>query len=215
MALAFAAGLGLIYLAVPRTVAGFITRPGFQTLRDIQMGGEIDEEALVALVESRRRAAGWVESGGLWSDLAVAQFMLAENGDAGGDRERIRQASDALEISLALAPANPHGWTRRAYAEYLLNGASEITASALVMSVLTARYEPDLMFVRLELCLLSWPHFSAGDREIVLDQMRLAWRQSPERSLSLAEATGRLAVMRDALADSPESLAEMEMRLVF
>ena len=90
MAIAFAAGLGLLYLAVPRTVAGFITQSGYRTLQNIQMGGAIDEEALVALVESRRRAAGWVESGRLWSDLAVAEFMLADSGGASGDRERIR-----------------------------------------------------------------------------------------------------------------------------
>lgn len=213
MAIAFAASLALLYLAVPRTVAGFITAPSYRTLQDIQKGGAIDDAALVSLVESRRRAAGWVESGRYWSDLAMAEFLLADTGGASGDRNRIMLASYSLEAALALSPADPHGWTRRAYAELLLNGPSEVTASALVMSVLTARYEPDLMFVRLELCLLSWPHFSLEDRELVEDQISLAWRQSPDRVLDLAAVVGGLSVVRGALAGSPDSLAEMERRL--
>ncbi len=215
MALAFVAGLALLYLAVPRTVAGFIMQPGNRVLNDIQAGGEIDEQALVALVESRRRAAGWIDSGRLWSDLAVAQFMLAETGDPSGgtDFDRVRQASESLEIALALAPANPYAWTRRAYAELLVTGPSEAAASALVMSILTARYEPDLLFVRLKLGLVLWPHFAAEDQELVLDQIRFAWRKSPERLLTLAAGTERVGVVRSAFAGAPETLAEVEQRL--
>ncbi len=213
MALAITAGLALLYLAVPRTVSGIITAGSFRTLQDIEMGGAINEEALVALVESRRQAAGWVESGRHWSDLALAEFMLADKDGTGGDRDRILLASDSLAFALALSPADPHAWTRRAYAEMLLNGPSGVAASALVMSVLTARYEPDLMFVRLELCLLSWSHFSVGDRSFVLDQIRLAWRQSPDRLLNLAANTGRLDVVRDAFAGYTGELASMERRL--
>lgn len=215
MALAFLASLALLYLAVPRAVAGFIMLPGNQVLNDIQKGGAIDEQALVALVESRRRAAGWIDSGRLWSDVAVAQFMLAETGVPSDDTDldRIQQASESLEIALALAPANPHAWTRRAYAELLLNGPSEAAASALVMAMLTARYEPDLLFVRLELGLVLWPRFAVEDRELVLDQIRFAWRKSPERLLNLAAGTGRIAIVLGAFADAPETLAEVGQRL--
>ncbi len=215
MALAFFASLALLYLAVPRTVAGFIMQPGNRVLNDIQEGGAIDEQALVALVESRRRAAEWIDSGRLWSDLAVAQFMLAETGVPSGDTDldRIQQASDSLEVALALAPANPHAWTRRAYAELLLNGPSEAAAPALVMAMLTARYEPDLLFVRLELGLVLWPQFSVEDRELVLDQIRFAWRKSPERLLNLAAGTGRVGIVRSAFAGDPETLAAMEQWL--
>lgn len=215
MALAFLASLALLYLAVPRAVAGFIMLPGNQVLNDIQEGGAIDEQALVALVESRRRAAGWIDSGRLWSDLAVAQFMLAETGVPSDDTDldRIQQASESLEIALALAPANPHAWTRRAYAELLLNGPSEAAASALVMAMLTARYEPDLLFVRLELGLVLWQQFAVEDRELVLDQIRFAWRKSPERLLNLAAGTGRTAIVLGAFAGAPETLAEVGRRL--
>ncbi len=215
MVLAFLAGLALLYLAVPRAVAGFIMLPGNQVLNDIQDGGAIDEQALVALVESRRRAAGWIDSGRLWSDLAVAQFMLAETGvpSDNTDLDHIQQASESLEIALALAPANPHAWTRRAYAELLLNGPSEAAASALVMAMLTARYEPDLLFVRLELGLVLWPRFAVEDRELVLDQIRFAWRKSPERLLDLAAGTGRTAIVLGAFAGAPETLAEVGRRL--
>lgn len=215
MAVAAIAGLTLLYLVVPRTIGAFLALPGNHILQSVRHGEAVDDQALEALAASRRRAAGWMESGRLWSDLALAEFLLADRGDAGGgvNLDRVRQASESLHVALGLAPANPHAWTRRAYAEMLLNGPSEAAASALAMSMLTGRYEPDLMFARLELCLAAWRHFSDEDRELVLDQTRLAWRKSPGRLVDLAAEAGRMGIVRAALAAGPADLAELKRRL--
>jgi hypothetical protein len=213
------AGLALLYLAVPRTIGAFQMLPGNRTILEIARGGDADRESLEVLAASRRRAAGWLESGRLWSDLAAAELLIAESGDAGADpgradQDSIRRAAAALRTSLRLAPASPHAWTRLAYAEMLLHdGPTDAAAAALAMSMLTGRYEPDLMFARLELCFLAWPNFAVADRELVLDQVALAWRKSPKRLLDAALATGGAGILRGAFAGDPAILTDLERRL--
>lgn len=208
------AGMALLYLAVPRTIGAFQMLPGNRTILEIARGGDASRESLEVLAASRRRAADWLDSGRLWSDLAAAELLIAESGDAGADRDSIRRAAAALRTSLRLAPASPHAWTRLAYAEMLLHdGPTDAAASALAMSMLTGRYEPDLMFARLELGFLAWPNFAIADRELVLDQVALAWRKSPKRLLDAALATDGTGILRGAFAGDPAILADLERRL--
>jgi hypothetical protein len=210
-----AASLLLLYLAIPKTVSAFLALPERQLLSDIRAGSEIEAQALETLANSRRRASGWVDSGRIWSDLALAHLLMADVGKLSSkDRlSHLRQADGFLEASLRLAPANPHDWTRRAYVGMLLRGPSQTGASALVMSMLTARYEPDLMFARLQLCFISWRYFSLADQNLVFDQIRLAWRQSPDRVLDIARREDWTDILRAAFAHIPEFLADLEQRV--
>lgn len=213
--LAIILGAVVLYLGLPRTIAAFALLPGNQTLRLIQNGEAAKREKLEALAASRRRALAWVDSGRMWSDLALAQLLLAEPRNGGGKprQELVDQALTSLDLALRAAPANPHAWTRRAYADLLTRGPSRSVSAALAMSILTARYEPDLMFPRLELSLGAWPYFPLHDRDLVLGQVRLAWRRSPVRLADIAQRTGQVAVIRAALAATPADLAAFERRL--
>lgn len=213
--LAVTLGALVLYLGLPRTIAAFALLPGNQTLSLIQKGETVEPEKLEALAASRRRALAWVDSGRMWSDLALAQLLLAGPRDHGGKpgQGRLDQALASLALALRAAPANPHAWTRLAYADLLARGPSRSVASALAMSILTARYEPDLMFARLELSLGAWRYFPLQDRDLVLGQVRLAWRRSPERLVGLAKRTGEIAAIRAALAAAPADLAAFERRL--
>lgn len=213
--LAVMLGALVLYLGLPRTIAAFALLPGNQTLRLIQNGETVKREKLEALVESRKLALAWVDSGRTWSDLALAQLLLAEPRNGGGKprQELVDQALASLDLALRAAPANPHAWTRLAYADLLTRGPSRSVSAALAMSILTARYEPDLMFARLELSLGAWRYFPLQDRDLVLDQVRLAWRRSPERLVELAKRTGEIAAIRVALAAAPADLAAFERRL--
>ncbi len=213
--LAIILGALVLYLGLPRTIAAFALLPGNQTLRLIQEGETVAREKLEVLVASRERALAWVDSGRMWSDLALAQLLLALPQDDRGrpNRELVDQAVVSLKLALRAAPAHPHAWTRLAYAELLTRGPSRSVASALAMSLLTARYEPNLMFQRLELCLGAWRYFPLQDRDLVLGQVRLAWRRSPVRLVEIAQRTGQVAVIRAALAATPADLAAFERRL--
>ena len=79
--------------------------------------------------------------------------------------------------------------------------------------MLTARYEPRLLFIRVELCLQSWSYFRPDDRELVYQQVHFAWRKKPNRLVDLAVGTGRVNVVRAALLRSRKDLLAFEKRL--
>ena len=205
----------LLYLAIPRTVSAFQALPERQLLSDLHAGREINTAALEVLVTSQRRSSVWVDSGRIWSNVALAHLLMAEVDHlSASDRQaRLEQAAEFLETSLRLAPANPHDWTRRAYIQMLLVGPSQTGASAIIMSILTARYEPDLMFARLQLCFISWSYFSHAEQNMVFEQIRLAWRQSPDQALVVAHREDRIDLLRAAFANNPESLDDLEQRI--
>ena len=209
------AAAAILYLGIPRTIAAFIMLPDDRTLRNIRAGEAVEPQRLEWFVTSRRRALAWIESGRVRNDLGLAELLLAlpAEPEAEPDQERIGRASGAFHDGLSSAPASPHAWTRLAYAEMLAAGPSSSVASALTMSMLTARYEPDLLFARLELCLINWSYFSRSDRDQVLDQVRIAWRQAPDRLVKVAIGSNGLGAVRAALARTPKDLSEFEQRL--
>jgi len=215
LAFALAVAALLLSLAVPRTIAAFQEMPGNSVMGRVAAGKEADDDALALLAESRRNADAWVTSGRVLDEIAHVDFLrAARSGEAGGlDEAGLRRALSGIDASLAVAPANPHGWVRRAYAALLLNHPPEEVASALTMSMLTARYEPDLMYARLAVSLESWNYFSADDRLLVLDQVRMAWRRKPARLVELAASAGRIGVVYTALAGDITALADLDRRL--
>lgn len=205
----------LLYLAVPRTVAAFLALPERHLLADIRGGGDADKEALQALIDSRRRASEWSKPALYSSELALAHLFMAEAaGPTPASRAgHLTLAQMYLEASLRQAPANPHDWTRLAYVQMLTRGPSTQSADALAMSILTARYEPDLMFARLQLSLICWKFFAFPDQDIVRDQVRLAWQEAPDRLLKLVRREEWVDILRSAFAGNPDFLADLERRL--
>ena len=82
------------------------------------------------------------------------------------------------------------------------------------MALLTAPYEPRLFAVRVEVAFWVWSHIDAGDRDLVLQQVRWAWRDQPMRLIELARSTGRIAVVRAALSADPDELLRFEELLI-
>ena len=215
LALALIAGAVLVVAGIPRTIAAFTMLPGDPVLREIQNLRPVEQDNLDVLIVAQGRGLLFGESGRKWTDLGLAQLLLArEQGVPGGIKlEMVSPAIASLKTGLALAPANPFAWTRLAYAQSLMTGPSPSVASALRMAMLTARYEPRLLFIRLELCLRSWSYFRPDDRELVYQQVRFAWRKKPKRLVDLAVGTGRVNVVRAALLRSREDLSAFEKRL--
>lgn len=207
-------GAGLLYLALPRTVAAVLMLPGDPLLERIREREPVDKNDLEILVRSRERALAWVESGRVHTDLGLAYLLLARQTDeAGGfDRERARQAVASLREGLPRAPASPHAWARLAYAELVAQGPSPTVARALDMSLRTAPFEPRLTRVRVELALLAWPFLTSPTRRLVAAQIRLAWRQARSGLVEIARHSGRDDVVRAALSGDPAAVSEFEER---
>ncbi len=215
LALALVVGAVLLVAGIPRTIAAFTLLPGDPVLREIQNLFPVERDSLNVLIASQGRGLFFGETGRKWTDLGLAQLLLArEQGVQDGiGKETVSQAVASLKTGLALAPANPFAWTRLAYAQTLMTGPSPSVASALRMAMLTARYEPRLLFIRLELSLRSWSYFRAEDRELVYQQVRFAWSKKPKRLVEMAVGTGRVNVVRAALLRSRKDLSAFENRL--
>lgn len=215
IAVALVVAIPLLYLNIPRVASAFLSLPEHHLLEDVRANRYVDLPVLETFLNSRRAAAGWNDSAQLHRELAMAHLLAAEAGGQTRDiREKnLRDALLELKFSLRHGPASPPAWTRLAYAEMLLHGPSESSASALVMSMLAARYEPDLMFTRLQLSLISWPFFSPSDLDTVRAQIRLAWQGSPKHVASLGRHEVWADMLRSALARDPDALAEFERRI--
>ncbi len=210
--LVFLSGVALLVGAVPRTIAAVAMLPAGPVLHEIQNLRSVGRDDLEILIASQRRGLRFGESGRKWTDLGLAQLLLArEQGVRGGIKvEMMSPAIVSLKKGLALAPANPFAWTRLAYAQLLMMGPSPSVASSLRMAMLTARYEPRLLFIRLELCFQSWAYFKPEDRELVFQQVRLAWRKRHKRLVDVAVKTGQVNVVRAAVLRSRKDLSTFE-----
>ncbi len=205
--------VGLLYLGVPRTIAAFVSLPGDYPLEQIQNRESVSARDLEILIISRERALAWVEGGRVQTELALAQLVLAEASGEDGryDQAGVARAIESLRAGLARAPARPYAWTRLALAEELeAGGPSPELAKPLELALITARYTPRLLFVRLHLCLHAWPYFDSDARELVIQQVRIAWHRSPDRLVDLALIMGRLDAVRTALLISPLELEAFE-----
>ncbi len=190
--------------------------PGDHLLERIQTRESVSARDLETLIISRQRALAWVEAGRVLTDLALAQLALAEvSGEGGGyDQAGVARAIVSLRAGLARAPARPYAWTRLALAKLIAGGhPSPALAKPLEMALITARYIPRLLFIRLDLCLVAWPYFGSDAREMVFEQVRIAWRRSPDRLVELALIMELLDVVRTALLNSPLELAAFEKAL--
>jgi hypothetical protein len=152
--------LGLPFWRLPRAVAAFLTLPGDHALPRIQDGGAGIPAQLRALwhLGSER-----VESARFYTDLGLAELILAEMGDR-----------DPAMLDQAITPCAP-GHARRAsgasprldplsYAELLANGLSEKAAPALEMARVTAPTAWPTVPPP-ELCFFSfWPFLSESSK---------------------------------------------------
>ena len=100
----------------------------------------------------------------------------------------LKQAVDALRAGLALAPADPRGWTQLAYLLVLLEGdTSRKAAQALLVSIRTGGFlTPAFLNRRLFWSLAHWSFYDDAERRQIGDQIRLLWRITPGELTELA-----------------------------
>lgn len=214
-AITFIFGTFLFVLGAPRTIGAFVSLPSGPILSKIQMQKSVQQNQLEILIASQKRSLFWGETGRKWTDLSLAQLLMAEQ--AGSDESArntyIKDAIASLKNGLGLSPANSFAWTRLAYAEILMAVPSQSVASKLKMSLATAPYEPQLMNLRLELCLRVWPYFQDEDRKLVFEQIRYAWSHTPKHSRSAEANKGYKEWLQRRVDKARENLVELVVRL--
>lgn len=205
----------LLALAVPRFLADLTLLPSTRTLERLQGLRPVDTAVLERLIRNQRRALVWQTNGRTWTDLGLAQLLIAERlpDDDPRARSRFDAARKALIEGLSVAPANPFAWSRLAYAQAALDGWTPEAAAALRMAFITGPYEPRLLWPRLRLSLLAWPHIPPDDQELVLQQIRQGWAADREALVALVAQVGQIDLAKLALAGSAADLRDFETRL--
>lgn len=194
----------LVGLSVPRLMAEIALLPGNHLLDAVQRGARLGAGDLQKLIATQRRALAWTGSARIRIDLASAEISAVDNepGGSASDNQTMARAIEDLRAGLVQAPADPEAWTRAAYAGIAEGQPARQIVPILAMAIETAPIAPGLIFPRLELCLVEWPYLSEAVRALVDEQIRIAWRQSPEHLAGLAAATGRKDAVREALEES-------------
>jgi hypothetical protein len=202
----------LLALAIPRTAATLLTTPSALVLRKLQNLEPVSVAELQTVADDQDRGLALVEDGRLATDLGLAELLMAER-LADGDpmvAVRLENAVQSLKRGLSAAPGNPYAWARLAYAEARLRGWTPLALQALRLALLTASYEPRLLWSRLRLCFLAWPYMAEEDREIVYQQIRMAWQDDPQKLTQLADTLERVNVVRAALLRLPGAAERFE-----
>ncbi|MEP4377897.1 MAG: hypothetical protein ABJ215_04575 [Alphaproteobacteria bacterium] len=205
----------LIAMAVPRLVAGIITSPFDETVREIGRGEKVPRVDLRIARASRLSALGWYQFSRFESDLGILNYTLARGEDRGTDihRKLIDEAIGADLRSIRLAPTASYSWLRLAQAHIERDGsaAAEKIAPFLRMSYAMARYDPRVVLTRLDIALLFWNDLPDDLKSETEDQIRLAMNWFPRDLVRYTRARHRLSQVRAALSDDPQARARFNM----
>ena len=206
-ALAAAWGVGLLTLAVPRTIASLAAAPAFPVVIAMHRGEVTTDGQLDAATDILRQALPWSDGGRLRSDLGYVMLLRA----ARAEDQDVAPAADMLAESLARAPARPHTWVRLAYARTLAGEQDPV--APLLRSIDAGTYVPTLTVPRLELLLRHWDALPTVARRLTAEQVRYAWVLSRREVVALARRTGQGHIIRFALAGIPQAQAQLDAAL--
>ena len=207
VALAAAWAVGLLTLAVPRTIASLIAAPAFPVVIAMHRGDVTTDGQLDAAAGILRQALPWNDGGRLQSDLGYVMLLRA----ARAEDQDAAPAAEMIAESLTRAPARPHTWVRLAYARTL--GGEQDQVAPLMRSLEAGAYLPTLTVPRLELLLRHWDELTTAERRIAAEQVRYGWELSSRNVIALARRTGQGHIIRFALAEIPEAQAQLDAAL--
>ncbi len=184
---------GLVTIAVPRLQASLHFLPVDAAIQRYFDSGEIPGAQLDALErradEAMQRAAHYRYADGL-SFINYLQALDAADKPWLQRPALHRSMTSGLE-AVRRAPAEPRTWLRIARASAVLDRERTAVVTALEMSILTGRVEPELLLPRLELGYRYLPLLDEDSVALLRDQTLLTWRVNP-RALHRALDAGTL-----------------------
>ncbi len=171
-------GLLILGLSIPRLGLNLALLPGNTVIETIEAGVLPPPAAFERSLDSRRDAAQWAETPETLADVGLLYYALAVAADPANPAypQVLERAEGALNRSLAVNPANTHGWMQLAFIESQLERV-ESAASALVNSLRTGPNQPELLGFRTDLGLAVWPHLDPAERSLIEDDIGLAAAQ--------------------------------------
>ena len=204
----------LLAFGLPPMAARFVALSGDSIHLDILEGRKVSEADLSLLEASRRRVVAWFPTNEYYNDLALAAFDRGARLPLSNAAPYYREAAAWQVKALAVSPADPYGWYRLSYFQYVMDGGpSAAAAKTWRQSMITAPYEPRLTIPRLQMGMSLGGFVGAEMRGYILRLARAAWLEEPERLIGLAVRGNYLSVVEEALSDDPEAVAKFRAKV--
>jgi hypothetical protein len=207
-----AVAAAMLWLAVPRAVAGVILLGIENTLVTARRGGTVDAAQVKRLLAAQRSALAWTDRGELWISNGYA-LLYSTLRSTTNNTQVNREADRVLRRGLARMPVNAEGWYWLAVVRNAEGAKPAAVTSALRMSIFTGPHVPVLAIVRLRLMLRLWAQYVGEERNIVYRQIRYAWSVSPDGVVDIALNSSNDWPIRIALALQPKDLERYETML--
>jgi len=153
--------------------------PGEPVRNAIQSNETVSIDDLDVLESTRKDALKWISPGRIWTDIGLAQSWKAYRigYETVMGKTLLSEAANSIRHGLSFSPANSFAWARLGYVYIMKSGSpTENAVKAYKMSLLTASYEPRLLFDRLILCFYMWDYFSEEDQYLIDQQIGFAAR---------------------------------------
>lgn len=172
---------GLLWLAVPRTVAAFAALPADWIADRLYRGRTVEPSQIDRVIGTRAHALSWVDSPPHHLDLARAHFArgIAGGRPGGGpDIAALDRAVAAAREAVTRSPADPWPWGELARAQHARPGGATGTVPVFSTAMVLGPDWPGAPFRNLDLGLALWPSLGTDDRTLLFRQARLAWTRS-------------------------------------
>jgi hypothetical protein len=207
----------MIWLAVPRAMAGLILFNAENTLTSLRLGETVPAAARASLLSQQRSALTWARGGAPSIDygyaVMAAQARDATEGKTVNAKQTNAIAEKALIAGLSQMPVNAEGWFMLAVVRRASGENDAKAASAIRMSVFTGPHIPVLAAVRLRLMFRLWPQFAKDEKELIYRQVRFAWAVAPDDVVAMAVDAQNDWPIRIALSLQPKELQRFEEKL--
>jgi len=207
----------MIWLALPRAVAGVILFNAESTLTSLRLGEAVSAPARARLLIRQRSALAWSSAGGPLIGYGFAVMASQARDAAEGKKANLAEsnvaAETALRAGLARMPVSAEGWFMLALLRRGTAGGAAKAVSAVRMSVFTGPHVPVLAVLRLRLLFRLWSKFDKDERQLIYRQVRFAWSVAPDDVVEMAASSKNDWPIRIALSLQPMELQRFEEKL--
>ena len=171
----------LVSLAWPRLYASWLYLPVDTAIDKYYTSRENPSAQLDALQQRAERAISAHEHHRYHDGLSLLNYLQGIDQDFPlYQRKQALEASiQSAETALSLAPAQPRTWLRIAQARSRLFYPAADVIEPFEMAVLTGRVEPSMFMTRLALGLAYLRSMNDAQKNMVRDQLLLAWKMQP------------------------------------
>ncbi len=191
----------LLCLAVPRSIAGFMSIEGDRALSSFLKDNDRLSSLSDTVLATRHDALNWINSARYHRDIGMIKLALAASQNEESDATLYTEARNSNLTAIKGAPADSLAWLNLATGEILNNGSIKKAVSALTQSYLVSQFYPEIVIRRLYFSLPLWNEFQIKDRKFILNQMPYAWWIAPREVLNLATTPLNVAIIRAGMAN--------------